>query len=78
MIGKRIDVGDVRIADRDVGEILIGANVLGLADRHRDGRVCTPLARRCAGRPAPPAPTPAPVAARSAALIQPRRISAPT
>ncbi len=38
MIGQRADIGDVRIADGDVGDVLIGANVLGLADRHGDGR----------------------------------------
>ena len=35
VIGQRADVGDVRIAHRDIGEGLIGPDVFGLADRHR-------------------------------------------
>ena len=34
MVGQRIDVGDVRIADHDVDQALIGVDVLGFADRH--------------------------------------------
>ena len=79
VIGQRADVGDVRIADRDVGEVLIGADVFGLADASpslsRCGSGVGPgdalfrmgrhrRERQSHGR-------------QSAALIQPRRNSAP-
>ena len=34
MIGERVDVGDVRIADRDIDQVLVGMHVLRLAERH--------------------------------------------
>src|SRR6202034_3645428 len=34
VIGERADIGDIRIADRDIGEVLVGADILGLADRY--------------------------------------------
>ena len=37
-VGQRIDVGDLRIADRDVDEAGVGAHVLGLADIDLDRR----------------------------------------
>ena len=37
-IGQRRDVGNVRIADGDVGERRVDAQVLGLADRNQHGR----------------------------------------
>ncbi len=39
VVGQRIDVGDIRIADRDVDEAVVGAHVLRLADgdRHHGG-----------------------------------------
>ncbi len=38
MIGERIDVGDIRIADRDIDQVLVGMHVLRLADRHHHRR----------------------------------------
>ena len=34
VIGERIDVGHVRITDHHINKAVIGAHVLGLADRH--------------------------------------------
>jgi hypothetical protein len=46
MIGERIDVGDIRVADHDVDEALVGANILRLADRHRHGRGARRVGKR--------------------------------
>ena len=81
VIGQRIDVGDVRIADRDVDEALVGAHVLRSCRPSPSPSPCAPgvakamllLRLRRAGASASVATD----VAASAALIQPRRNSAP-
>ena len=38
MIGQRIDVGDLRIADRDIDKVLVGMHVDRFAHHHCHGR----------------------------------------